>query len=97
VTDSMTRITHAFRATHTLVMLMGKHTIVAKRAIIFNPENSLIFQFPYLSLTSKAVMNWFDSCIKLVRARGDISVIMNTICNNQIDLLKFCLTLWDFS
>jgi len=41
--DSMTCITHAFRATHTSVMLMGKHTIVAKRAIIFNPENSLVF------------------------------------------------------
>ena len=55
MTDSMTCITHAFRATHTLVMLMGKHTIVAKRAIIFNPENSLIFS---LSVSSIDVMNW---------------------------------------
>jgi len=38
----MTCITHAFHAIHTLVMLMGKHTIVVKRAIIFNPQNSLI-------------------------------------------------------
>ena len=36
-------------------------------------------------------------CVKLVRARGVISLIMNTICDNKVDILKFCLTLWDLS
>ena len=56
VTDSMTCIIHAFHATHTLVTLTGKHTIAATRAIIFNPENTFIFKFQYLSfITYKAL------------------------------------------
>ncbi len=90
MTDSMTCITHAFPATHTLVMLMEKHTIVAKCAIIFNPENSLIFS---VSVSIIDFQSHYDDWSE----QGDISVIMNTICNNQIDLLKFWLTLWDFS
>ena len=41
----MTCIIRACHATHTLVMLTGKHTIPVKHAIIFNHENTLFFSF----------------------------------------------------
>ena len=45
VTGSMTCIIRACHATHTLVMLTGKHTIPAKHSIIFNHENTRFFSF----------------------------------------------------
>lgn len=53
VTDSMTCIILACHVTHTLVMLTEKHTIPAKRATLFNPENTLIFSFQSLSFAPK--------------------------------------------
>jgi len=49
VTDSMTCIIRVCHVTHISVMSTGKDTIPAKRATIFNPEDTLIFRFQSLA------------------------------------------------